>query len=76
MASVQKVKLTIQNSSNVEEIEYDYETNHMWVTYKGGRKYVYHGVPADIFHQIPTVESVGKFLNENVKTKYHYAQVS
>lgn len=73
--NVIKATFVIGNSSNVQEVSYAFETKEMTVRYNGG-EYVYHGVPTEIFLEIPVVESVGKWLNEKVKGIYHFRKVA
>lgn len=73
--NVIKATFVIGNSSNVQEVSYAFETKELTVRYNGG-EYVYSEVPAELFLQIPVVESVGKFINSEIKSKYFFRRVA
>ena len=62
-------------SGNLDSVGYDSETHELFVKFLSGSRYVYRGVPEWIFQQITTVDSPGRFLNENVKGIYPYEQL-
>lgn len=75
--------LLIGDSSNVEQVSYNYATKKMTVkfyTLKNEEKffgvYTYDQVPPEIFHEIPSVDSVGALINEKVKNKFFYQKVA
>ena len=59
-------------SSNVDAVGYDTENNYLYVRYKNGTMYQYDKVPVEVYDGIFKTESVGRYLNENVKNKFHY----
>lgn len=64
---------TLENSSQVEEMDYNEQTNVLLVTYKPkGLQYKYHNIPQDVADGLFAAESVGKYLNQNVKGKFSY----
>ena len=60
------------HSSNLESVGYDSENNLLYVRFRSGDCYVYHGVPERIYSGIINATSPGKFLNENVKDIYPF----
>ena len=48
----------------------------LYVTFKGGAEYVYHGVPATTTRELLDVDSKGKYLNEHVKGVYTFNRLS
>lgn len=64
------------DSSNVEMVWYNNVNNKLTVQYKGDRKYVYSGVPEEVYEQLTDAESVGKFLNQNIVNIYPTERVN
>ncbi len=61
-------------------IAYDRPQRELFITYAGGRRYVYRNVPPYVFRQLKAVEmrgeSVGQFVNWRVKTVFFdYSQI-
>lgn len=63
------------DSSSVEAIEYDTDTQQLTVEFNGGNVYDYFNVPEDVFEALGEAESVGHYLNENIKGEYSYEKV-
>lgn len=57
-------------SSNIEQVGYDNEDSVLFVEYKGGARYSYSKVPQKIYVQLLEAESVGRFMNEEIKGTY------
>lgn len=71
------LKKQITNSSQVQGVEYNPESKVLTVTYKdrnseAGKKYNYFDVPVKIWDGLLAAESVGKYINANVKTVYNF----
>lgn len=62
------------SSSNIESIEYDSKDKKMHVTFRGGRKYVYHDVPETEFLHCKECESVGSHFNSEISRKYRFTK--
>lgn len=62
-------------SSNVAEVGYDVSTMTLEVAFHSGGVYQYFDVPEMIYQEMMSADSVGKYLNVNVKNSYRYAQV-
>ena len=63
------------SSSNLAEIGYDGSTQTMEVCFKSGGTYQYFDVPRDIYDELRTAESLGGYLNSEVKGRFRYARV-
>ncbi|MBW1715313.1 MAG: KTSC domain-containing protein [Deltaproteobacteria bacterium] len=63
------------DSSNLARIRYDENTMTLEIEFKGGRVYQYFDVPAQVFEELRSVDSHGKFFNEHIKGHYRYARV-
>ena len=58
-------------SSNVAAVGYDSSKQLLSIRFKTSDKvYEHYGVPAGVFNQIQTAESVGSFYARNIKGKY------
>jgi hypothetical protein len=62
-------------SSSVTEIGYDVNTMTLEVVFRNGTTYQYFDVPESLYEGLKTSESVGKFLNEQIKNSYRYTKV-
>lgn len=60
-------------SSNVDEIAHD--GHDLFVRFKNGGLYKYRGVPRSVFERMLKAESVGKFLNAEVKPHYQFTKM-
>lgn len=54
-------------SSQIEELDYNGETEELVATFKGGTSYLYSGVPVDVYMKVVIAESVGKEFNTTIK---------
>lgn len=54
-------------SSNVVSVGYDASARTLEIEFKGGVVYQYYSVPASIFAGLMNAESVGRYLNQQVK---------
>lgn len=57
-------------SSNIEAVGYDETTAELFVLFKNKGLYSYKGVPAGEFPLLRGADSVGKYLNTNIKKVY------
>ena len=62
-------------SSNIKHTEYDTETNSIEVTFNNDLKYVYDGVPHQLYTQFRLSESQGKFFSSKIAKSYPYKKV-
>lgn len=57
-------------SSTIDEMYYDLLERKLIVTFKNGSKYQYDGVPEDVFKELISTESIGKYFASNIRNKY------
>jgi hypothetical protein len=66
-------------SSNIRSIAYDDASSTLDVEFNNGGCYQYFDVPRPVYNEMVAVaasgESVGKYLNSQVKGTYRYARV-
>lgn len=62
-------------SSNVEKIGYEESTQILRVKFLNGSVYDYKNVPIMEFEQLKNAQSIGSYLNRNIKGNYPYEKV-
>lgn len=62
-------------SSNIQTIRYDDETNTLEVSFKNGGIYQYYDVPSHVAEEFERAASKGTFLAANIKGVYRYSKV-
>ena len=62
-------------SSNVASVGYDPHTMTLEVEFTSDSVYQYFDVPETVYHELMNAASVGRFLNQNIKDIYRYAQI-
>jgi hypothetical protein len=65
---MENTKIKIENSSTIVEVEYHKEEQNLDVTFKAGKTYRYYGVPEEVYNEFIKAESLGKYLNANIKS--------
>lgn len=55
------------NSSHVSQVEYDYQTRELKITFKNGKLYLYQEVAQEDYDKLMVAESIGKAVSEFVK---------
>jgi hypothetical protein len=63
------------NSSNVASVGYDPQTMTLEVEFLDGAVYQYCDVPEDEYTGLLSADSVGGYLNNNIKGRYRYARI-
>jgi hypothetical protein len=61
-------------SSVIRDFSYDPETSELWITFVSGRRYVYAGVPQDVFDAFKAAPSRGSFFNSEIRDDYSYCE--
>ena len=69
------MKMTSVDSSSIESIGYDEDSETLQVEFKNGGIYQYFDVPEDIFVALRDAESVGRYLVTKIKGSYRYSKV-
>lgn len=54
-------------SSNIEAVAYDAETQTLGVRFRAGTEYEYLRVPISIFEGLRTAPSAGRYFDQNVR---------
>lgn len=70
-----KRHIDVTDSSLVKEVHYDPKTNTLDAVFHNGKRYRYIGVVPLVFAQFVLAESMGKFFNAEIKTKYECKKV-
>jgi hypothetical protein len=63
------------NSSAIPYAGYDEAARTLRLRYTSGRTYDYFSVPASVWGALLTAESVGEFVNHEIKPRYPYSEV-
>lgn len=63
-------------SSAVRELAYNADKQELYITYAEGREYVYYGVPPEVYERFRSAQSLGQFVNKDIKRCYFYRQVT
>ena len=60
-------------SSSVEAVGYDPATAKLYIRFRGsGRAYVYADVPPAVYKALMAADSIGRFVNTEIKGAYAY----
>ena len=62
-------------SSNVASVGYDQNTLTLEVEFHSGAVYQYFDVPEAVYQEFMAADSLGRYLNQNIKNSYRYAQI-
>ena len=62
------------DSSNIEAIGYDDDSQELHIRFLSGGNYVYSDVPREIFDDLINAPSKGSFLNREVKGVYRFTK--
>lgn len=69
------VNRTPVSSSSVASVGYDPNTMTLEVEFKNGSVYQYFDVPEAVYQELMIADSVGRYLNENIKNSYRYTKL-
>ena len=69
------MEMQFVDSSNIERIGYDANSNTLRVEFKSNRTYDYSNVPENIFNDLKNASSVGSYLAKNIKNSYPYTEI-
>ena len=62
-------------SSNLKSVGYDEFLLVLETEFNSGAVYRYYGVPLEVHDELINAESVGKYFNANVKSRYNFLKV-
>ena len=54
---------------------YDYTTESLFIEFEGGRLYEYFDVPEETYIDLMCAESMGRFVNFEIKPHYRYREI-
>lgn len=57
----------ISGSTAVERVAYNAENQRLSIYFKGGRRYIYSGVPSSVYEELCQASSAGKYVCEHMK---------
>ena len=60
------------DSTQVRAMWYDEDKKEMEVLFMAYKRYVYYNVPKDVWLKAVSAESIGKFINTEIKGKFEY----
>lgn len=62
-------------SSSVEAVGFDQQTNELWIRFVGGATYVYAPVPRSVYRELLSSGSIGTYVNHHIKPRFGYREV-
>ena len=63
------------DSSNIESIGYDSESQTLEIEFLKGSIYQYFDVPQNVYEEMMVADSQGKYLAQNIKGVYRFSKV-
>lgn len=66
--------ISTPQSSNVASFSYDEAAQVLTVEFNNGSRYDYYDVPENVFEDMKSADSKGKYLNAEIKGHYRYAR--
>ena len=63
------------DSSNIESVGYDEQTETVYVRFLNSSVYIYKGVSLSEFENLKNAPSVGSYLHRNYKNVYPYERI-
>lgn len=69
------MELTPVKSSTVAKVGYNPEKSELLVEFSSGAQYRYLAVEQGVYESLLSAESVGKFLNSNIKDQYEFQKI-
>lgn len=70
-----KMEMTRVESSNIEQVGYEEESETLQVEFKNGGMYQYFDVPQHVYEELRDADSVGRYLAYSIKGTYRYSKV-
>jgi hypothetical protein len=64
-----------KDSSVVRSWNYDYDVETLTVRFKSGAVYEYYDVPEGTYYSFVQADSLGEFLNSDIKGVYPYSRI-
>lgn len=62
-------------SSLIMALGYDPETKRLYVTFRGGRRYVYEAVPQEVVDGLENADSAGVYFLKTIRDNYDFKPI-
>ncbi len=62
-------------SSTIREVKYDLTKEELIITFKNNVQYLYEGVSPEVFKELISADSVGKYFDKEIKGKYNFKRL-
>lgn len=69
-------RMTAVDSSNLQMVGYDGDTQKLWVQFKNGDVYAYGAVPSYMFQDLLNSTSRGTYFHQYIKGKFAYEKMA
>lgn len=63
------------NSSNIESVGYNEESQSLMVKFRSGSSYAYDGIPQSVYDAFMASDSKGRFFSAYIRGKYPTTQL-
>ena len=63
------------SSSSIKSIGYDPPTSTLEVEFKSGWVYQYFSIPSDVFAQLMSASSKGRYFDQKIKDTYKFERI-
>jgi hypothetical protein len=63
-------------STAIANMHYDLQTLKLRITFTSGLEYDYKNVPPEVYNELKTASSKGRYLNLRIKGKYEFDRIS
>ena len=70
-----KLAKHVVESSNLDWVAYDEDKKKLYVQFKSGSYYSYDDVPRNIFEDLLTASSKGRYFWMKIRDKYNYKRI-
>jgi len=67
---------TFINSSQIDKVEYNPETQELDITFKRGVQYRYYQVPPEIWDEVQTTASITSLFYQKIKNHFKYQRLN
>ncbi|NQU99157.1 MAG: KTSC domain-containing protein [Parcubacteria group bacterium] len=62
-------------SSNINSVGYDEESQTLEIKFRSGGTYQYYGVPKSLYIDFINASSIGRYFYRNIKGKFNYRKM-
>lgn len=63
-------------SSNLRSVGYDEATRTLEIEFRSGRVYRYIEVPRDVYEELMSADSLGRYFNKYIREAYPYSRAA